>query len=803
MALAIAINVQASDYYVATTDLNIRSGTRVSFQVLHVLEKGDTVLVLDSINSVWAKVQYKDVVGFSSTKYLQKIDFLETPKVDNSNIPSISSIAFLVFLSGVMMLLILVNSYRNKTLASLISLFYGAFGFQKFYLGQTNKGILSVLFCWTFIPMVIGLFDFISLAAMNKSTFNYKYNNGVAGKKQTLKKENEIDKNDADFTIEIKPSSLTVKRRGINFDDTIIDVSSTSFDTSIDQLEFSEEDDKEVPHWDHTYIYSNSEIEYANREQKKFYQNFRTKFLKFEKTDIQGYTNYAFILYFDLLEDFEKHQDIKLLEKQFELLVSICPETGHYAFASLTEKLRSRSDQYSNDRLKEFLEPSYQFEHGYSQYDPDLYKLGNRYKDKLSLSKQEISWLNKFYDPTNVFTSIQGCSVAVIKLYLKTLNQLNDTNGFGDLSLNENLDALFKEVIIEEKLKFDPQYEVEDRAYSFHRMEEAVFLSIFKLVENEVRLKFRHKRKLSIDSFYPYHNSTPIFEKRFAEPIKKCLSENLDTIDKPDSQTESALNALNVTRWKDEFLIITDSFHPDRVVQFRKKVGKLLDVNKDNPNIEKILYESAKYIAKYSKVDALKYYAMYHLSNFTVNKFSPKELPKSVNKILFEKEGQIAEFKLVIKELLRTSNTKKAFASLSQFYVPKRKIIELDKTEIKRVEEKHEGTVNLLSEYMEVEEVEENVEILKESNSTYSSQIIRGIEMNEIQEELVKRIISNSFQIHQDDVAELALENGMFKNQLIDSINELCSELLEGEALIEEDEENYIIEESYYKEIAL
>ena len=51
-------------------------------------------------------------------------------------------------------------------------------------------------------------------------------------------------------------------------------------------------------------------------------------------------------------------------------------------------------------------------------------------------------------------------------------------------------------------------------------------------------------------------------------------------------------------------------------------------------------------------------------------------------------------------------------------------------------------------------------------------------------------------------VKYIAVENGMFKNQLIDSINEACQELLDGEALIEEDNENYIIEESYYNEIA-
>lgn len=84
---------------------------------------------------------------------------------------------------------------------------------------------------------------------------------------------------------------------------------------------------------------------------------------------------------------------------------------------------------------------------------------------------------------------------------------------------------------------------------------------------------------------------------------------------------------------------------------------------------------------------------------------------------------------------------------------------------------------------------------------TNNSIFISGINIGEVQEELIKRIVSNSFKIHQDVVNIYAIENQMFKNQLIDSINESCAEFLDGEALIEEDGDNYILEASYYKEI--
>jgi hypothetical protein len=99
----------------------------------------------------------------------------------------------------------------------------------------------------------------------------------------------------------------------------------------------------------------------------------------------------------------------------------------------------------------------------------------------------------------------------------------------------------------------------------------------------------------------------------------------------------------------------------------------------------------------------------------------------------------------------------------------------------------------------------ENVEVETSFTTSINLKSLRltKLSLNEVQEKLIQMIVSNSFVILQQEVDKFAIENGLFKNQLIDSINEKCSEHLDGEALIEEDEENYTIEKSYYKEIAL
>ena len=67
---------------------------------------------------------------------------------------------------------------KNKTTAALMAFFLGGFGGQFFYLGKAGKGVLCLLFFWTFIPAVIALIDFIRFLSMSEQEFNQKYNNG-------------------------------------------------------------------------------------------------------------------------------------------------------------------------------------------------------------------------------------------------------------------------------------------------------------------------------------------------------------------------------------------------------------------------------------------------------------------------------------------------------------------------------------------------------------------------------------------------------------------------------------------------
>lgn len=53
------------------------------------------------------------------------------------------------------------SSGVNKTTYALLAFFLGVFGAQEFYAGNTRAGMLSLVFCWTGVPAIYGIYKFI------------------------------------------------------------------------------------------------------------------------------------------------------------------------------------------------------------------------------------------------------------------------------------------------------------------------------------------------------------------------------------------------------------------------------------------------------------------------------------------------------------------------------------------------------------------------------------------------------------------------------------------------------------------
>ena len=68
-----------------------------------------------------------------------------------------------------------VNSDKDRTTAGILAILLGGIGTHKFYLGETFKGVIYLLFCWTFIPAIVALIEGILYLTKSDEEFQRKY----------------------------------------------------------------------------------------------------------------------------------------------------------------------------------------------------------------------------------------------------------------------------------------------------------------------------------------------------------------------------------------------------------------------------------------------------------------------------------------------------------------------------------------------------------------------------------------------------------------------------------------------------
>ena len=73
---------------------------------------------------------------------------------------------------------------KNKTTAAVLAIFLGGIGVHRFYLGETLKGVIMLLFCWTVIPSILALISGIIWLLGSNESFDSKYNSQAIQKQQ-------------------------------------------------------------------------------------------------------------------------------------------------------------------------------------------------------------------------------------------------------------------------------------------------------------------------------------------------------------------------------------------------------------------------------------------------------------------------------------------------------------------------------------------------------------------------------------------------------------------------------------------
>ncbi|MDQ2769652.1 MAG: hypothetical protein M3Y54_04035, partial [Bacteroidota bacterium] len=465
----------------------------------------------------------------------------------------------------------------------------------------------------------------------------------------------------------------------------------------------------------------------------------------------------------------------------------------------------------------------------YPEYGYDAPKLGKLYGEQLHLTQQQISWLNKFWCPDNAFLAIEAGREATARLYVAVLKELERDFKKAGSSLTQEVKAL------------DGQArQARRQAYAWYSGESSfsgagdqagadIYLTLFKLCENAVRELYGHKRKISAQYSAQLPELEQAFQSRFGQAVEAALPALLSTLPAPDEAAELALNAQNPTRWKTPLDQLVARLPAD-MPGFSAGIYELGRLNARNQAIENIFFEASKLLAKHDPEEALRLYLhyLYHdLRSATINN---KPIAKAIQKSLFPEPEHLLRFEDIARQLTQNRDLAQALALVPTVYARQRRKIQLDMQAVQAVRHQHAGTVDLLNEYLQDEpetlpaplppagnataapaeraERAERAEIELLTPNISSATAGAGpacfapaLSLNATQQALLLLFTAPDLTLPQTAVEDFAKSHGTLRNQLIDSINERCYELLD-DVLIEESGDDYTIYETYYQKIS-
>jgi len=370
----------------------------------------------------------------------------------------------------------------------------------------------------------------------------------------------------------------------------------------------------------------------------------------------------------------------------------------------------------------------------------------NQYKTKFKLNKEENKQLNKQLPLVKEHFSQIFCIEETIRFYLRVFREF-PPNKQTDYMLNRKLVQYCIHLI---KVKYDFKPETTDQLLMLQQ----------HFSSNDIALIEKHAK-----SIVPLND----------EEEKKLFSH--------DNQ-----------RWKrkyDEILPAFDANNPD---DFYGNIIRLASLNKDVRLVDtrNIFYKSYLFMVEHHKETSLKLYLHYLNVKSTSSSFKHKQISTRNTSKLFDNKEKKVKFDAICKKLIKDHKLEKALEGVSEIYQPVRRKIHLNIESIQEAKAKQANVAKILGTYLNDEpEVEtiENTELI-ETNTTGNNQ-----------KELFDLFISNAYRLNQQEVNIFVQSKGLFKDQFIESINEQYYETLD-DLLIEEEEDEFILNEEYYKEVA-
>lgn len=759
-----------SSVYKTKADLNLRAGPGGKYNSLTVVPKESSIQITDTSNSNWYKTSFNGKAGYVTSKYLTymsgSIQVREVKPVvkaqpkpkEKNNYASIGG-----WILGIVVLFFILAAIGKKA--------------NKSQPPTSGKAAPAK-------P------NYSSPASGQYSSAN----------SQQVAKTNVNQASNTLNPLQPQPATKTPEQKNQS---NIEDVTGKSQPIFNSGFSIPQNKPDAAPLWRHQYVYSARELNAASTAQKAFYKKFKEAFLQSKWLDLAGNSNYAFILLFDLHDDYKQHKKLDTLENQYRFLWANWPRTESYGRDILIREMIALGDMAGISRLNAETRNIYASNY---LHDASL-RLGNRFKDKLKLNGDQLEILNGLIDTSNSFNSIEYCSLQIIQSFLFVLDGLAKHFKTTGSSFDEQCKAI-GEIEIAKHYKFRKgSNNYKNQIAEFPK---TIRQAVFKSCENSLRDYLFAGRKTDLSYYIHSPEAIQMFDAQFAGEIRSLLNQYYLGMPAADDASEVELNQYSKSRWKSKLEIIKTNFSKEKAVAFYEAVNKLGEQNRKNPAVENIFLDASKFVAKHEPIVALKLYAQYIYFDLLSATFDNRQLAKTLQKSLFQNVDQVKDFQDIINQLIKDKNIEVALGKIQDIYKPKRKKIKIDTSKVREVQEQHAETVDLLNEYLQEEETAEpspetksaEVSITIDSTQEPESESIFKTDLNltSVQESALTLFSKRGFSCTYEELDVFARENGAFRSSLVEGINENCYPVFD-DILIEDEDGAYRINESYFQQI--
>jgi len=206
--------------------------------------------------------------------------------------------------------------------------------------------------------------------------------------------------------------------------------------------------------------------------------------------------------------------------------------------------------------------------------------------------------------------------------------------------------------------------------------------------------------------------------------------------------------------------------------------------------LRNLFYHAYHFMADYDRVISLKLYLHYLNVKRGSITFKHKAIIKYNVTKLFDNETQKQKFETICDQFRQDNDLEKAFERTEELFKRGRRKISLHIDSIREANTMQHEVAQMLGQYLDSDEPVKNEQpVVVESDHTL-----------ERRKELFDLFISHSFRLNQQELNIFAASRGLFRDTFIERINDDYYETFD-DLLIEEDGDDYVLNEDYYKQL--